>query len=186
MTDFEYLHKTDPPSIFARQAIKAVKANKTNSDSKIVLLRAFVGGSRQEEHFKNALAHAATDLFKDHGITLNCEILNNDEVKWELKWNVTKLTDWLLSSDVHLIPCHIHQGNLGKTTSWNIENITANASRLRSHLGLPMGQHVDCPVWLLDKFQIYKRTEGFSTPTMRIELQPEILSSSEVLHEIEM
>lgn len=171
-------------SRFARQANKAIRANISSNESKIVLLRAFVGGSRQDEQFMTSLSHAASDLSKDHGITLTYEVLNNKEVKEELKWTVTKLVDWLLASDVHLVPCHMHQGNLGKTSSWNVDNVQANSQRLKNHLGLPMGRNVDCAVWQLDKYRIYKKTEGFSTPTMMIPLQPDILCSTIELNKI--
>ena len=185
MTDFDYLLRRDSESLFARRSLKAIRVNRHSIDSKVVILRSFVGASRQREQFEKAISQAAKELLAEHGVTLNYTIIDNNHVKNELKWSVTKLFDWLLEADIHLVPCHVHQGSLGKTSSWNMENIRSNATRLKHHLGLPMGKHVDCAVWQLDKYVIYKKTEEFSTPTMKIELEPGILSLPSKLEEIQ-
>jgi hypothetical protein len=171
--DLSILERTDFDSLVAIELIKAARVNlKKNT----VLLRVFKGATRQDEGFSRALADAEKKLARE-GITLVYEVYDQAYVKNKLKWTVTQLIDWLLAADIHLIPCHAHEGNVAKTESWNLENIRSQLSRLKYHLGVPMGKHLDCCIWNQDKWEMYQRTFPLSAPSMKIPLEPGILDS---------
>ena len=55
-----------------------------------------------------------------HGVTLYFEVFDSDYVKNSVKWTVSQLIDWLMESDIHLIPCHVHEESLGKSENLDI------------------------------------------------------------------
>jgi hypothetical protein len=109
-----------------------ISALRENKNLRIILVRAFVVRwvYQQCEPFLTALAELKKK-YKDLGYAISIEFLNNDQVRTALKWTVTELFDWLLAADVHLVPTHIHQGNVGKggSDTWN--------TNVASHIGPP-------------------------------------------------
>ena len=178
--DLSVFLEQDFDSVIAVRAIKNLAANRNKN---VVLLRVFLGATRQEEPFKRGIAEAQS-ILREQNIQLQMEIFGQDYVKNEKHWTVTQLIDWLLASDVHLVPCHIHEGNLNKTPSWNVDNIMDQVRRLKYHLGLPMGKHVDCAVWNGNKFVLSESSEGFSAPSMQIPLRSGILNSRRLREDI--
>ena len=171
--DLSILERTDLDSLVAIQCIRAARVNLKRN---VILLRAFKGATRQDEAFTRALSEAQCELLAEN-ITLIYEVFDSDHVKNVLKWTVSQLVDWLLEADIHLIPCHVHEGNLAKTESWNIENIRIQLKRLKYHKGVPMGKHFDCCIWGQDKYEMYVKTYPLSAPAMKIPLEPGILAS---------
>jgi hypothetical protein len=167
-------------------AIESIKRLAVNRDRTVVLLRVFLGATRQLEPFQRGISEAKKELLHESNIRLQVEIFDQDYVKNDLKWTVTQLIDWLLAADVHLVPCHIHEGNLGKTPSWNVENIQIQARRLKFHLGLPMGKNVECAVWNGDKFELSASSQGFSAPSLKIPLKKDITRSRKLREDINM
>ena len=157
--DLSIFLNDDFDSVLAIESIKKMAANRKRNT---VLLRVFLGATRQDEAFTRAIALAKSELLQELNIYLEDEVFSQDHVKNTLRWTVSQLIDWLLAADIHLVPCHIHEGNISKTSSWNVENIRAQASRLKFHLGLPMGQHIDCAVWNGDKFELSAKTSSES------------------------
>jgi hypothetical protein len=148
----------NPENIDSIAAIAEIDALCENRDSNTVLIRAFVGGwnPQQAQPFDDALEKLALK-YKPLGKTIIYEWLNNDSVRTKLRWTCTELFTWLLGSDIHFLPTHVHQGMIAKggTDSWNVSNILFNISRMRCHLGVPMGKHIDCPIFLQSKEKLY-------------------------------
>lgn len=71
-------------------------------------------------------------------------------------WDPDQLVRWLCDGDIHFILTHVHQG----LPSWSFRRVvdavtrqSGMCSRLRDHIGFPMGNEVDCPIWLQDKYR---------------------------------
>ena len=86
-----------------------------------------------------------------------------------------QLIDWLAAGDVHIILNHIHQGN----PQLNAESIKVALRRISSHVGWPSAHHLECQVFLQDKFEYISKCPEISTPTLRVpfgvDMIPEIL-----------
>jgi len=102
---------------------------RSNKDSNIVRIVAFTGGeiSEQEGPLCRAFSRAKAFFLIEQNLTLDLVILNNDYVKYQLRWTCEELFQYLLSSDIHLLPTHLCQGMLatGGTDSYNSLNILA-------------------------------------------------------------
>ena len=176
--DLTILQNTDLDSLIA---IRSIKAARINRRANVVLLRVYMGATRQLEAFTRALSEATSELISQHDMVLESEVLSSDNVKNSLKWTVAQLVDWLLAADIHIVPCHPHEGSIGKTESWNVENIKAQMARLKYHAGVPMGKHVGCCSWGQDKYEMYRTTYPLCAPSMKIPLEPGVLESEELL-----
>ena len=139
-------------------------------EDNIILIRVFLGGSKsvQAEDLEYAIVKVVNKCKDSFGLTIRVEKFTNDDVRNRLKWSIDDLIDSLLESDIHIISTHVHQGNVSKTDSWNMFNISNNINRLEYHLGIPMGKHIHCPVFTQDKMEIYRYLGDLSDPTIEI------------------
>jgi len=167
--DLSVLNKTDIDSIIKITEIAALK-KKIHLEDNIILIRVFIGGSNsvQAEDLEHAIIKVVNKCKDCFGLTIRVEKFTNDDVKNKLKWSIGDLIDALLESDIHIISSHVHQGNISKTGSWNMFNISNNINRLEYHLGIPMGNHIHCPVFRQDKMELYRYLDDLSAPTIQI------------------
>jgi hypothetical protein len=177
------LSALDDTAFSSRVAIESIKKARINLDRTVVLLRVYVGATRQDEPFRLGIAEAKDEL-REQGIFLEYEIFTSDYVKTSLRWTVSQLIDWLLLADVHMIPCHVHEGSIGKTDSWNMKNIQSNIRRLRFHPGVPMGKHVECAIFNQDKYLMYVKSHPLSADVLQIPLELNLLENEEHLAKI--
>ena len=175
--DLSILDNTDTDSIFQMAEIAGMSKKRLQLDSKIILIRVFLGGSLavQVDSLQHALLIVVKN-FSEVGITVRVENFTNNDDRNKLKWSVNDLINSLLESDIHLIGTHLHQGNLAKSEYWNIQNISSNIDRLKYHLGIPMGKFIYCPVFRQDKLKLYECLNAFSAPTIGVSLHDETLS----------
>lgn len=77
--------------------------------------------------------------------------LNHKDVK-NLKWSQYQIFDWLYNSKMHVILCHMHQGKKYNNNGvWDVTDYLLNLSNLDSHLGIPMGEQLSCPMFCQNK-----------------------------------
>ena len=72
--------------------------------------------------------------------------------------SLEEVVEWLLRSHIHFISAHMHQGisleNLtSQGKSWDLQLYQQQLNRLKFHPGLTMGDFLDCPVFLQDKYE---------------------------------
>ncbi len=142
--------QTDPESSYYLEMMEHFRANKHGS---FITMVVFQGGkgARQLERCKVALQNLRRDLRIERNIQLDIKYLDQDEVKNIEKWGPAELTDYLLTFDIHLCITHPHQGNVNKTTFWNIRNIYRHVDRWSFHLGFFSGRYCRCPVLTQNK-----------------------------------
>lgn len=76
------------------------------------------------------------------------ETMYHDDVK-RLKWGFTEIVEWLKTSDVHFILCHMHQGK--KHETWDCIELYIKLLELDYHLGYPMAEVLSCPIFTQNK-----------------------------------
>ena len=118
-----------------------------------ILIRIFGGGesSIQTQELKHAIR--SLDI---HPSLYIVEILTCDMVN-VFHFSLKDVIDWLLSSHIHFISAHLHQGILmeiltSQSNSWDLQFYNEQINRLRFHPGFPNGNSLECPVFLQDKF----------------------------------
>ena len=160
-----------------------------NNDPKVVLIHTFIGAvfGEQQTPLSVALDHVRAHYLRS-GIQLTIRILTNDYVRNKLRWTCTELFTWLLSADIHLLPTHLHQGMMGLgglevDGTWNIPNILKNFERLKYHLGIPCGKHIDCPITTQNKMEYYRALQivGLCAPTISVDISGESISQEDIL-----
>ena len=65
---------------------------------------------------------------------------------------IQSIVQLLLSSDVHLIITHMHQGIM-ELLRWNMTDLVLELQLLYSHPGYPTGRSLEDPIFLQDKFK---------------------------------
>lgn len=112
----------------------------------IKIIRVFIGGrnSIQSTKFTGAWYRLNFDT-NDYIV----EYINVDDVKKQ-SWTTEQFINWLLTSHVHFILSHVHQGL--RTLNWNMENLGIQLSRLKYHPGFPKLTNLQCPVFLQNKY----------------------------------
>ena len=78
----------------------------------------------------------------------------------------------MVTSDVHFILGHIHQGVIEKT-EWAVEDLYKELQRLQQHVGFPNRQFLNCPILIQDKI-VYLRCTEVTNPTLRVSI-PKII-----------
>jgi len=148
-----------------------MKSFRINKNPKRILIRAFEGAAsgRCIELF-NAAVRRATEVLNGRGIEVMFESFSSDEVKNGNSWSPTDLVDALLEADIHLLYTHLHEGNIGKTIEWNINNILGNLDRLEFHLGNFMGARTKCHIFRQGKIEIYKLMPDYCLPSVAVTL----------------
>ena len=153
----------DPPEYVQLYHLPELEALRENHIPTTVLIKAFTGGKKGQQ--KTVITLAIEELIAKYlkrGITIEFIEYTNDSVRNIHRMNCTELFTELLTSDIHLLPTHLHQGMVtkGGTDSWNMENIIKNIPRLKYHLGSPCGLHLECPVWSQNKGKLYAYLEA--------------------------
>jgi hypothetical protein len=161
----------DSPNLNDRIQIAQIRHLRINKDPKNVLIRGFTGGKggRQLEEFTCAMTKAQM-LYEKQGYRIISEMHNQDTIKNVCKLTPTAFTDYVLQGDIHLYITHLHEGNVAKSTSWNIPNILANVDRLSHHLGNLMGVKNKCPIYRQGKMEVYEMLQDHCLPTLKIHL----------------
>ena len=162
-----------------------MEALRDNKDPNIVLIRGFVGGSGSEQ--RDSLEKALQRLiikYKSRNITILWEKYTNDYVRNILKWAPCDLFTALIAADIHVVSTHVHQGMLAKggTGTWCMENILKSIPRLKYHLGIPNGIHVNCPVWSQNKMNLYTCLEALDLciPTIYVKINGIAISEEDL------
>ena len=135
-----------------------------------IIIRIFGGGesSFQTQELKHALGNL--DI---HPSLYKVEILTCDMVN-VFHLSLKEVIDWLLSSHIHFISAHLHQGIsleilTSQSKSWDLQFYYEQMNRLRFHPGFPNGNSLECPVLLQDKFAylVHLNTVGICIKTYK-------------------
>jgi len=154
-----------------------IKALKENHDPKTILIRAFIGshtGGENGTPLAKAYIRVARQYKSHYNINITFQEFTNDMVKYKNHWTCHELFDHLLAADIHIISTHLHQGLMAKggLGTWHMLNILNNIQRVKSHLGVPSGRYVDCPVATQDKMRYYDALQplGLCAPTIKVDI----------------
>ena len=160
----------DSHNLNDRIQIAQIRHLRINTDPKIVLIRGFTGGKggRQLEEFTRAMTKAQMH-YQIQGYRIISEMYEQDTIKNVCKLTPTTFTDYVLQGDIHIYITHLHEGNIAKSSSWNIPNILANVDRMSHHLGNLMGKN-KCPVYRQGKKEVYEMLPDHCLPTLIIDL----------------
>jgi len=142
--------------------------------SGVVLMRVFQGSidCHQIDPFKSA--------FCDH-VDILRGIVSPKRIEVEYKtvkhvcedgWTIEELFDWLLSSSIHIILTHVHQGFASHNVFLDMHSVMRNMMRLNHHIGFPSGNQLYCPVLTQDKFRYIACLSSMSIPSMKIDIVP--------------
>ena len=128
----------------------------------VCLVRVFQGGrnARQLEPVQQALAEFVKRKL------IEVEYIDTDTVKMQ-HLTVQSIVQWLLSSDVHLIITHMHQGIM-ELLRWNMTDLVLELQLLYSHPGYPTGRSLEDPIFLQDKFKYIEPIKDFFEDTLKI------------------
>jgi hypothetical protein len=167
--DFSIFDKTD---LHTKLQISQFEARRINHDDSTVLCYGFTGGAdnRHLSEVTAAMGRAVTHFRENESITLDYTFYNNDEIKNNNKWGPTETIDHITRANFHLWTTHFHEGNIGKTVSWNLPNILSNLDRLEYHLGNLMGAKNRCPILRQGKIEVYEIMNDYCLPTAAINL----------------
>ena len=170
--DLTYLGSSDVNLFLGEVAVRALQ---TKRSPKEILIRAFIGGKNSEQGTPLTDAYkAVAERYAARGITVVLQEFTNDLVKHKYHWTCRELFNALLAADIHLLPTHMHQGMLalGGTDSYNIGNILDCIERLRFHLGVPNGKHVENPVGSQHKMKLYDALaqDNLCAPTISVDI----------------
>lgn len=136
---------------------------------KVILFRVFTGG---KSYAQGTSFTSAVNEMKLPPNLYRMEIINITLIK-DNRLSPRQLVDWLLSSHVHIILSHVHQGLSGANElmlGWNMNELARELSRLKNHVGFPTGNQLDCPVFTQDKCKYLSAIPRFCNPTFRVEL----------------
>ena len=135
---------------------------------RLCLVRVFQGGrnARQLEPVQQALAEFERKKLID------VEYIDIDKVKTQ-HLTVQSIVQWLLSSDVHLIITHMHQGIM-ELLGWNMIDLALELQLLYSHPGYPTGRSLEDPIFLQDKFKYIEPIKDFFEDTLKIVIKSNI------------
>lgn len=112
----------------------------------VKIIKVFIGGRDSIQSSKFTGAWYRLNLDRNAFIV---EYINVDDVKKKL-WTTEDFINWLLTSHVHFILSHVHQGL--RTLNWNMEDLGNQLARLKYHPGFPKLHHLQCPVFLQNKY----------------------------------
>lgn len=138
-----------------------IKRLRLTIDNKIIKCHVFFGrwSSSECAPFLDAFA-SVTQKLKPLGIEIYLEIFNNDII-FQAGWDPQALINCLLSADIHILACLLHQNALARAHSvgpfsWTMVSVLEGILRLRNHLGYPCGSHVFCPLLTQNIAVLYK------------------------------
>lgn len=123
---------------------------------KKLLTRVYEGGDHNSNHQRVAF----TAAWANHELSniSDIQFLSHKQVK-ENNWRQDEIFKWLLVSDIHIILCHIHQGEKFGG-AWDCSEYILNLLSLEFHLGIPMGEYLRCPIFTQNRISyIYSLPE---------------------------
>ena len=152
----------------------------TNKGSqKRVCVHVFEGGEQcvQTAPLEIALEKLRKDLlYSDSGIVLDVKYKRRKCVREDATFDERKFVQWLNESDVHIIATHPCQAN---THFWNVPEMSIALEALKSHVGFPHGEYLECPVFTQHKFKYLNLLPKFMvTPTYCVNLADHVDESA--------
>ena len=111
------------------------------------------------------------------GLKVIWEIIDLKHIKNE-NWTPSDLFSWLLSSHIHIICSHMHQGMVlkGLRDDWNIPNFLYWIRLLTYHSGFPSGLQLQCPVFTQDKYAYISCVPHLFLPTLKVPISGDFQS----------
>lgn len=163
------------PSDDSSFAVDSTHSSSAATIPAITIIRIFFGG------FVGEQATPLIGALKFFN-AISVEYMYVKDVK-ESSWGPAELVDWLLGGDVHIIPCHPHQG-IALCSGWSCIELGFELRRLSNHRGFPTGDKLNCPIFLQDKFEYITRLHTWSLPTLKIDLVESTVTSALVAQQI--
>ena len=133
--------------IISRVRYQSMLLNRSRKKSRrVCLVRVFQGrrNARQLEPVQQALAEFQRKKLID------VEYIDIDTVKMQ-HLTIQSIVQWLLSSDVHLIITHMHQGIM-ELLRWNMTDLVLELKLLYNHPDYPTGRFLEDPIFILMNF----------------------------------
>ena len=131
-----------------------------------ILIHCFHGGPHCHQllPFKRAMDLVRLKL---PGIVIEVAYLSLSDIRKLKGWSAANFVDWLLSSHLHFITTHIHQGT--ETFGWHIESLYGELQRLKYHPGFPNMASLGCPMFTQNKMLYLKNLPQCMTmPSFKI------------------
>ena len=156
-------------TIFMWEAIESTP----RTDRQSILVRAFTGGDKscQRDPFYISFCQCRDEVLRKYGVNLMYENMDTKTL-CKKRWNPNQLMNWLLSSNVHFITAHAHQGLRSHGISWDMEDYLQQLQRLKFHVGFPSGEQLSCPVFTQNKFQYLRHLGDMANNTFILPLTP--------------
>jgi hypothetical protein len=140
----------------------SAKRVKNGHSTVVTVIHVFKGGVNSIQSGPFIEAVSIYDFDK-----ISVEYMTVKDVK-DRQWEPKNLVEWLLSSDVHFILCHVHQGL--EPLHWNMLVLQQQLGRLHYHDGFPNGINLKCPAFTQDKYQYLKAAKSIVNNTLKIVL----------------
>jgi hypothetical protein len=126
-------------------------------------------GSREGEQgacFLRAF-HRVEKHFARQDVEVKSESLEAHQMRKDGGWTLSAIVDWLLTSHIHFVLTHPHQGL--HATGWSANAIHQEFRRLTYHPGFPSGEKFGCAVYTQDKWKYLQQLPStFIMPTYKI------------------
>lgn len=82
-------------------------------------------------------------------------------------WGMNRIFQWLYQCNMHVILCHMHQGKKGNNNGvWDCTSYLLNLNNLQSHVGIPMGEQLDCSMFNQHKMHYILSLKEISIPSL--------------------
>jgi hypothetical protein len=133
-----------------------------------IYYRVWEGNSLGEQKKAFATAFSRVESFMlrmNHPVEI--EYLGLKEMR-EQSLHIKDIVTWLISSHVHFVITHIHQGMECQGSS--IEELYDEVSRLYFHAGFPSGIQLGCPIFTQDKWKYLQHIPA-TMRTCKIDLE---------------
>ena len=150
---------------------EAYKSLLRNQSDDTVSLGAFIGGreGRLGTYIENAINKAVDHCLSVNKVKLSVDKISNDDITKD-KLTPTMVIDRVMGADVGLMAAHFSEGNIGKSSFWNISNCLSNLDRLKFSRSNLMGRKNGCSVYRQDKIIIYEIMNDYCLPSIAISL----------------
>ena len=145
--------------------------NFTPNEKNHFIIRAFIGGEKsiQRDAFSIEMARCIPVVSLKYGLLVNIEYMNTKTL-CSKGWSPSQLIEWLLSSNMHFITAHAHQGLRSHGISWDMTVYMKQLQRLKFHVGFPCRDQLRCPIFTQDKYQYLQNLGELANNTMIINL----------------
>jgi hypothetical protein len=126
-------------------------------------------GNRQGEQgarFESAF-NRVEKYFARMNVDVTGESLDTSQMRKDGCWTLSGIVDWLLTSHLHFVVTHPHQGL--EQSGWSVNDIYREFSRLTYHPGFPSGEKLGCAVFTQDKWKYLQQLPSdIIMPTYKI------------------